>query len=436
MYKHNFLIAAPSSGAGKTTATIGLQRALHNRALKVQAFKVGPDYIDPKFHELATNRESINLDSFFCSNDEIRQLFNFYSSSAEASVIEGVMGLFDGYKGREGSSAELAKMLKLPVVLLVNGASVAYSIAALLYGFKNFDPDVNIAGVIFNRVSSKSHYKIMQDAAKSVGLTALGHIPSNSDISVPSRHLGLNIDTKYRFTQYADMLAEHIEKYVDIDLLLEKTKTSDSPLSTFHSPLPISDSNTTIAVARDEAFNFIYAETIRLFKTFGKVVFFSPIKDKNVPKADYIYLPGGYPEFYLEELSKNKSILKSIRDCAEGGSKILAECGGMLYLCKNMIDEKGKSYPLAGFFNMESSMQDMKLRLGYRQFSYNNTCYKGHEFYYSKLLENSYTSICKQYGAKGQAVDTKLFRKKNVVASYTHLYLKNIDAFENLFKHK
>ncbi len=211
MYKHNFLIAAPSSGAGKTTATIGLLRALHNRGLTVQAFKSGPDYIDPKFHELATNRASINLDRFFCNSNEIHDLFNKYACDTQVSVIEGVMGLFDGYNGQEGSSADLAKTLNIPVVLLVNGASVAYSIAALLYGFKNFDPKVQIAGVIFNKVSSQSHYKIMQDAAKSVGLTALGHIPRKNDISVPSRHLGLNIDTKYRFTQYADMLAQHIE---------------------------------------------------------------------------------------------------------------------------------------------------------------------------------------------------------------------------------
>ncbi len=433
MYKNNFLIAAPSSGAGKTTATIGLLRALHNRKLTVQAFKSGPDYIDPKFHELATDRASINLDRFFCDNNEISRLFNDYSDNSQVSVIEGVMGLFDGYNGQIGSSAELAKSLNIPVVLLVNGASVAYSIAALLYGFKNFDPNIKFAGVIFNRVSSASHYKIMQDAAKSVGLTSLGHIPKKTDISVPSRHLGLNIDTKYRFTQYADMLAQHIEQYVDIDLLLEKTKV-EIPAYNKVENISNSDKNTVIAIARDEAFNFIYPETIRLFEKIGKVVFFSPIADKALPKADYVYLPGGYPEFFLQELSSNSSMLQSVKEYASGGGKIFAECGGMLYLCNKMYDENGKSYPLVGFLDMQAGMQNMKLRLGYRKLTYNNHCYKGHEFHYSSLSEDNYPSVCQQYGAKGQKVDTKLFRKDNVIAGYTHFYLKNVDDFYNLFK--
>ncbi len=432
MHKYNFLIAAPSSGAGKTTATIGLLRALHKRLYNVQAFKAGPDYIDPKFHELATGRASINLDRFFCDTNEISKLFALYSDTAQVSVIEGVMGLFDGYDEKKGSSADLAKTLKIPIILLVNGASVAYSIAALLYGFKNFDPELNIAGVIFNKVSSASHYKIMQEAAKSVGLTALGHIPRKNDIIVPSRHLGLNIDTKYRFIEYADMLAEHIEKYVDIDLLLEKTKVQISRQSSIDKADKINKSFR-IAIAHDEAFNFIYPETIRLFETYGELVFFSPIADKQMPITDYVYLPGGYPEFYLKELSSNKSMLNSVKDYADNNGKILAECGGMLYLCKSMIDKNGQSHSLVGFLDMQASMQNMKLKLGYRMFTYKDVIYKGHEFHYSSLMPNSYKSVCQQFGAKAQKVETKLFKQKNTIASYTHLYLKTFNDFENLF---
>ncbi len=432
MLQHQFLIAAPSSGAGKTTATIGLLRALHNRGLSVQAFKSGPDYIDPKFHELATEHHSINLDRFFCDDTEISTLFQHYSHQKQVSVIEGVMGLFDGYDGKKGSSAELAKKLDIPVVLVVNGASVAYSIGALLYGFKHFDPKVRIAGVIFNRVSSESHYRIMQEAAAAVGLTALGHIPKRTDINVPSRHLGLNIDTRYRFTEYADLLANHIEKYVNIDLLLEKTQQQQEK----HPVATITQSKTddiTIAVARDEAFNFIYPETIRLFESMGKVVFFSPITDTVLPRADYVYLPGGYPELFIESLSRNKVMLQAIKDYANHGGHIFAECGGMIYLCAAMIDEHGKRYPLANVLDMQASMENMRLKLGYRQFTYNGVDYKGHEFHYSTLLPNKKHSACQLYSAKGLEVDTKVFRQQNVVAGYTHLYLKSKADFEALF---
>ncbi len=432
MVQHQFLIAAPSSGAGKTTATIGLLRALHNRGLSVQAFKSGPDYIDPKFHELATGNHSINLDRFFCDDKEISTLFQDYANQKKVAVIEGVMGLFDGYDGKKGSSAELAKQLDIPVVLVVNGASVAYSIGALLYGFKNFDPNVKIAGVIFNRVSSESHYRIMQEAATAVGLTALGHIPKRTDINVTSRHLGLNIDTRYRFTEYADLLADHIEKYVNIDLLLEKTQTQQKKKHIITTP-QLKTNDITIAVARDEAFNFIYPETIRLFESMGKIVFFSPITDTVLPQADYVYLPGGYPELFIEALSQNKAMLQAIKDYADNNGKIFAECGGMIYLCAEMIDEHGKHYPLANVLGMQASMENMKLKLGYRQFSYNGTDYKGHEFHYSALLPNKKSSACQLYSAKGLEVNTKMFRQKNVVAGYTHLYLKSKADFEALF---
>ncbi len=432
---HQFLIAAPSSGAGKTTTTIGLLRALHNRGLEVQAFKSGPDYIDPKFHALATGKSSINLDQFFCNQKEILDLFQHYSANKQVSVVEGVMGLFDGFAGRKGSSADLAKMLNIPVVLVVNGASVAHSIAALLYGFKHFDPELNIAGVIFNKVSSQSHYRIMQEAAASVGLTALGHVPRKADIHVPSRHLGLNIDTQYRFTQYADTLAEHIASYVDIDLLLQRTQVQNKPFVTSISTPPLqTEKEATIAVAKDEAFNFIYPATIRLFERMGKVVFFSPMRDTTLPQADYLYLPGGYPELYIDILASNTSMLQAIKHYANAGGRVLAECGGMIYLCQEMIDEQGKAHPLVGVLPTQATMQNMKLKLGYRQFSYQGTDYKGHEFHYSSLLPNEQVSVCQLYGAKGQAVNTKLFRTKNVVAGYTHLYLKDIEAFETLFE--
>lgn len=433
MQTHRFLIAAPSSGVGKTTATIGLLRALHLRGLLVQAFKSGPDYIDPKFHQLATNQASINLDQYFCESAEIKSLFQYYSTGKDVAVIEGVMGLFDGFDGRRGSSAELAKTLGLPVVLVVNGAAVAHSIAALLYGFKHFDAELQMAGVIFNNVSSGSHYRIMKAAAEEVGIASLGHIPRKSDISVPSRHLGLNIDNRYRITAYADNLAKHVEQYVNIDLLLSVTTTESREVLS-HQAVFSNKSNRRVAVAKDEAFNFIYPETIRLFEQFAEVVYFSPLADAAVPEADYVYLPGGYPELYAQQLSKNKPMLSSIANYAAVGGKLWAECGGMIYLCQALKDEQGKQYPLAAVIAATATMENMRLRLGYRQFSYGGTIYKGHEFHYSTLLPNQLHTVVPLFGAKGQKVDTLLIKQKNVVASYVHLYLKNRQQFENLFK--
>lgn len=427
-----FLIAAPSSGAGKTTTTLGLLRAFHNRGMSVQAFKSGPDYIDPKFHELATEQPSINLDMFFCKNEEIKRLFQDYSKDKEVSVAEGVMGLFDGYNQQKGSSAELAKMLKLPVVLVVNGKSVAYSMAALLYGYKNFDKDIKVAGVIFNRVRTESHYNILKEAATSVGLESFGYIPPSEEIEVPSRHLGLNIDEKYRFKAFADTLATHIDKFIDIDLLLKTTQRKNS-----EHIASITSSKTKkqlkFGIAQDEAFNFMYPENIRKLEELGEVCFFSPIKDKILPQVDYLYLPGGYPEFFLTELSQNTTMQQSIRDFAEQGGKIWAECGGMLYLCKEMYDENGTAYPLSNVLKLTGTLKEMKLKLGYRQFQYNGLSLKGHEFHYSSLLPNEEESITKLYSARQKTVPTQLIRYKNVIAGYTHVYWEKGEDFLQAF---
>lgn len=432
MKKAAFLLAAPSSGAGKTTTTLGLLRALHNKGISVQAFKSGPDYIDTKFHELATESPSVNLDMFFCDNTEIQRLFEQYSSTKQAAVIEGVMGLFDGYNQQKGSSAELAKMLDLPVILVVNGKSVAYSMAALLYGYKNFDKNVKIAGVIFNRVSTESHYNILKDAAHSVGLESFGYIPQKDEIEIPSRHLGLNIDKKYRFKAFADNLAKHIQKYVDIDLILTKTQKDFSNSVTANTNKK--QSKIRIGIAQDEAFNFMYVENIRKLEDIAEIFFFSPMKDTELPQVDYLYLPGGYPEFFLEELCANTKMKNAIKDFAEAGGHIWAECGGMLYLCKEMIDEAGIAYPLANVLNLTGSMQTMKLKLGYRQFCYNDLALKGHEFHYSTLLPNSEKSIAQLYSAKQMPIPTQLIRYKNTIAGYTHIYWGKGEDFLNVFK--
>lgn len=413
-----FLIAAPSSGSGKTTVTLGLLRALKNRQSKVQPFKCGPDYIDTKLHTLVSGTEAINLDLFLSSSNHVEQLFAKYATSADVCVTEGVMGLFDGYDKMKGSAAEIAGLLDIPVIMVVNAKSVAYSVAPLLYGFKNFSDKINVVGVIFNFVGSESHYSFLKDACQDVGIEPLGYLPKNTDIEIPSRYLGLSVDEQDRIENFADHAATLIEKYIDVDRLLELTQTTKPPFN----PTPQNEpKNLAIAVAKDEAFSFMYHENIETLKTLGEITFFSPIHDKDLPKADFIYLPGGYPELYAKALSQNIEMLSQLKEYAEQGGKILAECGGMMYLSSAIVDENGQEFPMVNIFEQKASMENMKLKLGYRQFEYNNCLMKGHEFHYSHL-ENEETSIAQLYSAKGMQVPTKLMRYKNVIAGYTHLY--------------
>lgn len=417
-----FLISATTSGSGKTTLTLGLLRAFKNRNLKTQPYKCGPDYIDTKYHDLASGNKSINLDLFLSSEDHVKTIFAKHGFDKDVRVTEGVMGLFDGYDRMAGSSANIAELIKMPVILVINAKSMAYSAAALLYGFKNFYKGIHVAGVIFNFVASESHYSFLKDACMDVGLEPLGYLPKNAEVEIPSRHLGLNIDEQFVFDEFADKVAALVEKHINIDRLLEIT---DCPSITY-SPLesPIQKQELNIAVAYDEAFNFVYHENIAYLKEIGNVTFFSPIRDKHLPEADLIYLPGGYPELYLSELSNNKQMLEDIKQYAEKGGRILAECGGMMYLSESISDKEGNAYPMVNIFQQKATMENMRLKLGYRSFNYAGMEIKGHEFHYSKIADSPQclSSETLIYTAKGIETDTKLLRYKNVIAGYTHIY--------------
>lgn len=427
----NFLIAAPSSGTGKTTLTLGLLRALKNRGLNIQPFKCGPDYIDTKFHTMASGNDSVNLDLFLSSNEHVEALYNKYIQKSDVGIIEGVMGLFDGYDKMRGSSAEVAKTLNIPVILVVNAKSVAYSVAPLIYGFKNYYKGINLAGVIFNFVGSESHYSFLKDACQDIGVESLGYLPKNSEIEIPSRHLGLTLDEKYRFNDFADKVASIVEQHIDIDKLLDITQSEvnflkDNTSAAYQHEIKI-------AVAQDEAFNFVYHENIETLKELGAVSFFSPLRDNKLPDADFVYLPGGYPELYVKQLSENTGMINSIKQYAESGGKILAECGGMMYLSSSIVSNNGTSYRMVNIFKQTASMQQMRLKLGYRQFCYNGTEFKGHEFHYSDI-SNEHDSIASINNAKGTKVTTKLLQYKNVIAGYTHIYWAENKNILNLFK--
>ncbi|CAM1343213.1 cobyrinate a,c-diamide synthase [Tenacibaculum amylolyticum] len=433
-----FLIAAPWSNSGKTTVTLGLARYFSNKNYKVQTFKCGPDYIDTIHHSRAAKSPSINLDSVLMSDAHIQDVFRKYSSASDITIVEGVMGLFDGAVKDQGSSAELAKKLDIPVILVVNAKAMAYTIAPILHGLRTFDPEVKIAGVLFNFVKTESHYAFLKEACETVGIPSLGYIPPNEDIKIPSRHLGLHIEDK--FEELIEKAAEHVGGHAKTEKLLELTqrntsngihpiyqitesfikKESDKYLAKGMNPLE--KRSLKIAIAKDEAFTFTYVENLAYLKQIGEVVFFSPIHDTKLPEADIIYLAGGYPELYLEQLSKNVEMKKAIKKAVDTGVKILAECGGMMYLGNQIINNEGKPFDMVGVFDFSTTMEQKKLHLGYRKVVFEDETLLGHEFHYSSILEDHYASIAEVYTARDREIETKVYSYKNVLASYIHLY--------------
>lgn len=437
--KSQLLIGAATSGSGKTTFTMGLLRALKKRGLRVQPYKCGPDYIDTQFHTLAADWESVNLDTFMASNTHVQHLYNKYGEGADVCVTEGVMGLFDGYRRMQGSSAEIAKLLRIPVILVVSARSTAYSVAPLLYGFKNFHPAVKIAGVVFNYVSSPSHFSFLRDACIDAGVECLGYLPMNEELKIPSRHLGLTLTAKRAMNAQIELAAELIEKHVDLDKLLDICQRGfpcqyTLPYSSEIEAEPVSQSSKKlqIAVARDPAFNFIYRENIARLAEVGNITYFSPVYGSDLPEADLIYLPGGYPELFARQLHRRKKMMESMKEYAEKGGKILAECGGMMFLTRSLTARQGgTAYEMAGVLPLDCTMVGAKLHLGYRRVAYKGMELRGHEFHYSNVVvPDALPSVAKQFNAKGMEVNTPLYRYKNVIAGYTHLYWGETDILK------
>ena len=421
MEKVQFLIGAGTSGSGKTTLALGLMRALCKRGLKVQPFKCGPDYIDTKHHAAATGRASINLDTFLASSEHVKTLYTKYGRNADACVTEGVMGLFDGYSKAQGSSADIATILDIPVIIVVNSKSMAYSAASMLFGLKNFMPGLNIAGVIFNFVSSEKHYTILRKAAEDAGIPSLGYIRREAAIEIPSRHLGLNIDSDFCFDKFADLIASEVEKSIDLDRIIEIC-TRTFPENEI--PGRGAEGTLKISVARDEAFNFYYEENVDILRHAGQVTFFSPLHDSELPPTDFLYLPGGYPELHLPELSQNRAMLSSVREYCNGGGKVFAECGGMMYLCEKITDKEGNSFDMAAVLPRQATIERMKLTLGYRKVvTQDGREFRGHEFHYSRLLPGAgKDTTVKVLNARNESVESEILRYKNVLATYIHFY--------------
>lgn len=431
--KPRLLIAAAHSGSGKTTVTLGLLRALQQQGYTVQPFKCGPDYIDPMLHRIASGSDSINLDRFMMRDEHIQQLYHQYSTAADISITEGVMGLFDGARKMEGSSADIARLLQIPVVLVLNAKAMAYSAAAILYGLKHFCKEIQIAGVIFNFVESPSHYRFLQDACEDVGVPSFGYLPSNEAVHIQSRHLGLDILSPEHMQSAIAAAAEHIQKHLDIAALLQAVSV-DLPGADYATP-PITKSPSTpkkILVAKDAAFNFIYQENIRVLEQFGQVEYFSPLTATQLPPAHLVYLPGGYPELHLEQLSGNKAIIQQLQLHYTNGGSILAECGGMMYLGNYITDEKGTNWPMTGILDLSTSMECKKLSLGYRHIMTEPRSIKGHEFHYSQFSDigtNITEAVTPVYNARNEPIASPIFQSHRLFASYIHLYWAEDPAF-------
>ncbi|MBP5770040.1 MAG: cobyrinate a,c-diamide synthase [Bacteroidaceae bacterium] len=422
--KSAFLIAAPMSGSGKTTVARGLMALFVKEGLRVQPFKCGPDYIDTKFHEAVCGRPSVNLDTFMASEAHVLELFERYTSDADVAVVEGMMGLFDGYDHDRGSCAEIARILNLPVVLVVDARSAAYSMAALLKGFIDFRTDLRFASVIYNKVGSERHAAMLQEVAADVGIPCFGCIPKQTALETGSRYLGLDFSEKTGSDHLVRLLAERIHWQT----LLEKTNIRERRHVYTNMQTRIyknTDTDRRVFVARNaESFSFLYQETLDRLRTWADIMFFDPEDTENVfDKASLIYLPGGYPEKHLEALVRAESTRRAIKAFAEDGGRIVAECGGMMYLCRSILTDDGE-YPMCGVlpYSITARKADRRLSLGYRRFVLDGKEYRGHEFHYTQFQGQRPESAAQVYNAKGEPVDTPVLSYKNVLASYTHLY--------------
>ncbi|MEK6713950.1 MAG: cobyrinate a,c-diamide synthase [Nitrospirota bacterium] len=486
----SFIIAGGASGSGKTTVSIGLMAALKRRGLIVQPFKAGPDYIDPIHHSIACGRPSYNLDTWMMGVDGVRDAYIKAMSGADIGVIEGVMGLYDGKDGsnEEGSTAHLAKVLNIGVILVIDASGMARSIAALVSGFESFDPGVKIAGVILNRVGSERHFAILKEALeKYCRAKVIGYMPHVEDLIIPERHLGLVIPNEtpmsrgsqrimkiplnppfskgeIRFSPNSkgenkfpplekggkggfERLIALIEKYIDLNEVLKlgtEITTGVSDGVVFSTPSQISDSPR-IAVAYDSAFCFYYSQNLDILRSLGaEIVFFSPMTSKSLPEQTTgIYLGGGYPELYAGSLEANSSLRNEIREFAMKGMPVYAECGGLMYLGKYLSDMEGKTFEMAGVFPWTSKMFSKLRSLGYREVTAKEMCpflekgqkIRGHEFHYSDITPVEETALAYRItGGKGRFEEGYLYM--NTLASYVHLHFAGNPEFARGFVNK
>ena len=441
------VIAGVRSGVGKPTIATGIMGALTRRGLKVQPFKAGPDYIDPSYHKLACGVPSRNLDTWLCDYATVLELFQRAGAGRDVSVVEGVMGVFDGHSSltEEGSTAQLAKLLGAPVILIADASKVARSVAAEVLGFQKFDPDLNVAGVILNGVGSDRHLEFCKPQIEgTTGLPVLGYLPRKDEFIQPERHLGLIPTVEGTVaSQWYDSVINQVESTMDVPAILKLAQTAKTPPATPSVyPEKTLPARTTIAVAQDMAFNFYYQDSLDLLSAWGaELAPFSPLEDEKLPAGvGGIYLGGGFPELFATQLSKNEPMHEAIRQAVDKGVPVYAECGGLMYLGRSLSDLEGVTHPMIGVIPAESAMSQSRLTLGYREVE---SCsdspvlqkgqrVRGHEFHWSTLAQQP-ESDESVYKVVDQDNRPDGFRKGSVWASYVHIHLGSRSGLASRF---
>jgi cobyrinic acid a,c-diamide synthase len=421
------VIAGTHSGVGKTTVASGVMSALARRGLRVAPFKVGPDFIDPSYHALATGRPGRNLDAFLCGPDLIAPLFAHGSEGADIAVIEGVMGLFDG-KGGGGeyaSTAHVAKLLGAPVLLVVDASAMARSAAAIVHGYVTFDPGLNLAGVILNRVGSQTHERMLREAIAPLGVPVLGLLHRDACVATPDRHLGLVPVAERRDEARGalDAACRVISRSCDLEGILRLARSAKS-LGTepWNPEAPEPGPPVRVAVAAGPSFSFLYQENLELLRGTGaEISFFDPTSDQNLPEGtDALYLGGGFPETYAEALAANGPLKERVRRFTAERKPVVAECGGLLYLVREL-----DRHPMCGVLRAQARMTE-RLTLGYREaqalsgspLMREGTLVRGHEFHYSLVEPVAGERPAWEFVGRGK----EGFVQGGVHASYLHVH--------------
>ncbi|MEO6203583.1 MAG: cobyrinate a,c-diamide synthase [Nitrospirales bacterium] len=436
------IIAGTHSGVGKTTVTLALLSAFRAQGRTVQPFKVGPDFIDPGHHQLACGRGSRNVDGWMLGPVVNRSIFQEAAHGADLSIIEGMMGLFDGSSpvNATGSTADMAHQLNAPILLVVDGSAMARSAAAMVYGYANFDSSLNVVGVIFNRLSSEGHYLLLKEAVeKETRIPVVGYLRADSDVTIPDRHLGLRTALEGSETELYAKLGQLASATIDL-VRVEQLAQASSEMLVTNPGIPAEDSrpltrSVRVGVAFDPAFCFYYPENLHLLeKAGGELVRFSPMKDSSLPDVDLVYLGGGYPEIYAEVLQRNSAMRQSIQAFAARGGVVYAECGGLMYLAKTLRDFDGTEYDMVGVIPAETAMSRTTMTLGYRELTVTRGGFlgdqgvrvRGHEFHYSTLHpKGDLEYLGHLRDAQGRDRGGDGITVGNVIALYTHLHFSS-----------
>jgi cobyrinic acid a,c-diamide synthase len=430
------VIAGTHSGVGKTTATLAILAVLQQRGRQVQAFKAGPDFIDPGHHSRVTGRPSRNLDGWMLGEAVNRDIFTKAAAGADLSIVEGMMGLFDGSSpvNEIGSTAELAKQLDAPVLLVIDGSAMTRSAAAMVSGYAKFDPAVRVAGVLFNRVSGEGHYRLLKEAVEQeTDVVTVGYLRPDPAATIAERHLGLSTAMEQEAGELYRRLAKAAAETIDLEQVEALAQMCKELSVTASRPVIRSQGRAVrIGVAQDQAFCFYYHDNLELLEAEGaELVKFSPMSDRVLPDVDMLYLGGGYPELHGKALAENVNMRAAIRQFAERGGTVYAECGGMMYLTQAIRDFDGTTHEMVGLFPAEAVMQKSSMTLGYRTMTCCRPCIlgeagmtaRGHEFHYSMLVSRGPLDYaCELRDAQGDWKGSDGLVLGNTLALYTHIH--------------